>query len=187
MDGPCPSGDRRCLAWRTLPAARTAFAELHDNANCNHRPCACAGTLALAQADVAQANYAAASESKILVRSADVGLATNLDVAGTSSPNPKENFMFRKYALIAVAATAALGVSMLAPTSNAQAATWACGSVGQLSCHDLPCVIGDTSSSVGGFDHCVSAIPFKEKPRNLGDRKANPDRPAVGAPATTLR
>ena len=48
---------------------------------------ACAGTLALAQADVAQANYAPASESKTLVRNADVGVEPAIVVA-QNTPNP---------------------------------------------------------------------------------------------------
>ena len=48
---------------------------------------ACAGTLALAQADVAQANYSAASESKTLVRIADVGSEPVIVVAQSAPVN----------------------------------------------------------------------------------------------------
>jgi hypothetical protein len=82
--------------------------------------------------------------------------------------------MTRKFALIALVATAAFGTSMFVATNKAQAATWACGSVGQLSCHSLPCIVGDTSISVGGVaDHCVSPIAFN--PANkLPDARATP-------------
>ena len=57
---------------------------------------ACASTLALAQTDVARANYGAASESKSLVRIADVGpkpmlVAGGFKIGENENPRPQKN------------------------------------------------------------------------------------------------
>jgi len=95
--------------------------------------------------------------------------------------------MFRKYALIALAATVAVGASMLAPTTKAEAAQWACGSVNQYTCHDLPCAIGETSSSVDGKDHCVAAIAVKPAMDRPTAKIPNAREPANVALPTTER
>ena len=82
--------------------------------------------------------------------------------------------------LFAAAAVIIAGVS----TDKVMALTWACGSTGQLTCHDLPCAIGDSSSTDTntGTTHCVS----RKVEKLQGDTGKKPQVDSVKNPASTL-
>ena len=73
-------------------------------------------------------------------------------------------------------------VVILAASVPAQAKSWACGSVNQLTCYDEPCKIGDSSStdSNTGKTHCVGDKAMA-RPKTDGKTPVSTDKKSAPA------